>query len=387
MNYPHFSRILVLLIAVFFGSFLTRAQEEEELIFYPFSSDSIAMQEPAIQSHLNVALVLSDIYSKKDMEFSRGFFMGIDNAHLPDQSLTLKLLNGEVPSDSLIYQLDAFEPDVVVATDEKELPAVLINYCSEHGTKLINVFDARSTAYTTNPEIYQILTPSNVFNNTSSQYLSSQLSGNVLVIIGEPDPNDAILKNLILQWPDEDLILIEQESIKNISLSDNVNYTFYPSTGNAKEIKEIMSELTLLASEFPLSGFNVVGRPTWVALNDFNSMIANMEVYIPAKCYFYPGSAAAKKFITEYNERYSHPPIKSYPVYAAMGYDVASYFLPILLDGKASDNYDSIPAAEMLQIYFDMGKASDYAGFHNQGTYLLHFEPWGTLKKEKITLF
>lgn len=331
---------------------------------------------------LRLAVVLSDIYGKKDMEFTRGMLLGMKNSSLPPNSVSLKLINGEIPEDSLYYELETFEPHAVFSTHEKDSPLNLMSYAREHGSKVFNVFDTKGDQYLYNENVFQVLVPSPVFNSNSASYFTQNFPDNVLVVIGELDPSDLLTRDLIIEWPDEDLLMMTIDDLAEFSFDEGTNYLIYPVSASTDDVKTVINETVRLIAESPGANVRVIGRPSWISLNDLNSMISNLEVFIPAKCFFEPSSPAGKAFITDYHSQYGHSPIRSYPVYAVMGYDMAAYVLPLLVTDIRGMNPEWSPE-NMLQSYFDFRK-SGWSGFFNQGAYILHYEPWGTMQKELL---
>lgn len=333
-------------------------------------------------SIMRLTLVLSDIYSKKDMEFTRGFLMGMARAGLSAGSVSLKIINGEIPEDSLQYELELTAPHVVVSTFEKNAPGILRTFSQENGSQLLNAFDAKGDDYLYNSGIFQLLAPSDKFNSEIAGFITRNFSGNVLVLVGEPDLSDDAMLRLIRDWPEEELMILSKQDLGAYVLEDGLNYLFYPLDTSNDEIRDVISEIVRLTANMPSAGVRIFGRPNWIAFNDLNSMISNMEVYIPAKCYFDPASEPSKRFISGYNSMFGHAPIRSYPVYAVMGYDTARYFLPQLLRKMREGETDWAPL-DMEQSYFNI-KKSDWGGFYNSGGYILHYEPWGTMTKELL---
>lgn len=349
-------------------------------ILIPDNLDPGFMVTPS-DSVLNLAIVLSDIYGKKEMEFTRGFLLGMKQANLPAKSVSLKIVNGEIPEDSLTYELQNFQPHVIFTTHDKDVPRSIIQVSKENGARVYNAFDVKGEDYLYNANIYQLLAPSAYFNGKAASYFSENFPDNVLLIVGEPDPSDIILRDMIVAWPDDYLLMISKEDLSRFSLEEGLNYLIYPASGNSSEIKEILEEVVRLMVETPQTGVRIIGRPNWVAFNDLNSLIANQEIFIPEKCYFDPTSSQAKKFISDYHKDYGHAPIRSYPVYAAMGYDASKYLLPNLIDELRGLPVEWNPS-NMTQSYFDIAGSGWSGGFYNKGAFILHFEPWGTLRKE-----
>lgn len=389
-------RFLSLIIFIFCGVTLYSQTLTVEALADPEESESITETLPfplspeleefyqyaQADSIMRLAIVLSDIYSKKDMEFTRGFLMGIKKSSLPENSISLKIINGEISEDSLKYELEIFEPHVIFDTFEKDAPRQLLTYTQLNNNKLIKVFDAKGDEFRYNSAVYQLLAPSESFNASLTRYFMDNYKGNTLFIIGDPDPTEQMMRDLILAWPEDELLIANVEDLSKLSFDTSVNYLVMPVATSNREVKEVLTEIVRMISEVPGAGVRIIGRPNWIAFNDLNSMIANLEVFIPSKCYFEPASESGKKFISDYNTLFSHTPIRSYPVYAVMGYDSAQYLIPGMLNELKGNSYDWQPA-NLLQSYFNLSK-SGWAGYYNNGSFILHFEPWGTMTKEKL---
>lgn len=387
-------KFLLLLASVLIFSTGSFAQSEEGPIESASKSeyaDDLGIQLPADEldeyiryaeadTILRTAIVLSDIYGKKDMEFTKGFLLGINKANLPPSSVALKVINGDIPQDSLEYELSIFGPHLIFTTHEKDVPRKVFTYAAENGAKVVNAFDVRGDEYLYYPNVYQVLSPSQYFNPGISDYINSNFKNNTLVIVGEPDNSDLILKELILAWPIDDLLMVSPEDFSQLQLDGGINYLIYPSIASHEELKQVLSETILLSLDYPDAGIRVIGRPSWIAFNDLSTITANMDVYIPAKCYFDSSSPQGKRFISAYHSRYGHTPIRSYPVYAAMGYDTANYFLPYFVETQRGANLLLYPV-NMIQSYFNMQQPNEGAGKYNTGAFVLHFEPWGSVEK------
>lgn len=330
-------------------------------------------------STLRLAIVMSDIYSKKDTEFVRGMLLGIEKANLPPNSVSLKILNGEVSPDSVSMELSYFDPHLLVSTNDRATPENLISYAVENDRRLVNVFDARSAAYLSSPYVYQVLSPSNTFSSNAGNYLKEHLEGGILLVVGDPDPSDVVLQELLIAWPMENLYVIPKEYLSSFVLDEGLNYLIYPTVAKSQDVKEILEEVEKMMDANPINGFKVIGRQNWVAFSDFSKLFSNLEVYIPVKCYFEQSEPNSKKFISDYKAKFGKTPVKAFPVYAAMGYDVARYFLPKMIGSFTSSGNEN-----MVQLDMDFEEILN-GGYFNKAGYVLHFQPGArSIKKESI---
>lgn len=338
---------------------------------------------PQSDTLTRVALVLSDIYGNKDLEFSRGFLMGLADAKLPKSSVALTIINGEIPEDSLKMTLSAFNPNVIFTTHERDTVKTVLNYSKDNFVKLFNVFDAKGEDYEGNPGVFQLLVPSNRFNANSSSYFLNNFSDNTLLIVGEPVMTDIILRDILVDWPEDKIEVVSKEDLDKTSFEEGTNYIVYPIASAEPDLLGIMDKIRDKISVSPLSGIRVIGRPNWITFKDLNKLVEGTETFIPVKCYFEPSSDVGKEFITAYSKQFGHSPIKSYPVYAVMGYDVASYFMP-LLTGELLGTTGLWNPEEMLQSVFSIKDDGWGNGAYNNGSYILHFYPASQMEKEII---
>lgn len=349
-----------------------------------FVSDSLFVvdDDTLTLEPLRVAIVLSDIYGNKDMEFSRGFVLGLSQDSLPEASIALKIMNGNIPADSLRYEIYDFIPDVLISTFEKESPYFLTEFSNDNPAVLINVFDARNEDYKTLQRKFQILSPTQELSKGVSSYLMENYGDHVLFIVGEPDMSDAVLKELILDWPEEQMLLLTADNYQKFNFEEGVNYLVYPIVSGDKEIADFNARTLKMSQSAPLSGVRIIGRPNWITFNGLKKIFENLEVFIPAKCYFEPTTAEGKRFISLYNSHFKHAPVRSYPVYAAMGYDVAAYMVPELWEFKNGIRTEWTPQ-NMLQTNFNLKQEGD-AGYYNAGNIMVHLLPGGTIEKELL---
>lgn len=330
---------------------------------------------------LRVAIVLSDISANKDNEFTRGFLLGLQQASLPENSVSLKLMNGGVPEDSLYVQLTDYLPHAIFTTYDKECPSAVVNYRNNHFVKIFNVFDAKGEDYKTTPGVYQLLVPSAAFNSDVTSYMRENYGDNTLLIVGNPDGSDQILVDMLVNWPEDKMLLMSAEDFGNFNLEDGENYLIYPVSSEVDDITALVSSIKTGMDKFPFSGVRLIGRPKWIDINNLATILDDTETFVPAKVYFEPASASGKRFITDFRNSYDLFPVKSYPVFAVMGYDSAVYFLP-MLTGELRTSIEEWTPGDMLQSYFNIVNESPETGGYNKGAFLLHYLPGGQMKKE-----
>lgn len=334
-------------------------------------------------SVLRVAIVLADMSGNRDAEFLRGFLLGVQNIDVPEDALSLKVINGQIPADSLNSVLAEFNPNTILSTHEKDTPKVLLDYAQGNYVKFVSVFDAKSDDYKNYPGVYQLLAPSTYFNAETAKYLMNNYADNILLIVNDPEENDQIAWDMIQICPQDQLDFVTSADFPKYNFEEGVNYIIYPTLKADSELTPFITEVQKKIKANPLTGIRVVGRPNWVALKDLEQKVNGVEVLVPAKCYFDPLADASKRFIKDYNAEYGKPPIRSYPVYAVMGSDAARYFIPAVL-GEIRGTKGEWTPEDLVQSYFNFGDEGWGQGAFNKGTYILHYSPGKKLKKDLV---
>lgn len=349
----------------------------------PDDSEGTLLQIEAVDYQpVRAAIILDDIYGKKEMDFSRGFIYGLHKIGMPDNSVALKMVNGGIPADSLVWSLETFQPDVIFTTLDNGCPPAIIDYAGDHSTKIVNVFDTRSDSYSSSPSLVQVLIPSQKFNASSALYLSDSLGGGELVMVGEIEDNDALLKQLLQVWPGENQVSILRDDIPSYKYEPGKKYVFYVTSSSQADIKESLKNITALVSKYPDINFEVIGRPSWIAINDLSKAISGLNVYVPAKCFFDVATAKESRwFIPEFKEMFGSAPIKSYPIYSIMGFDMAKYFMPQIYNEINNIGSTHWPDAEELQLNIVLVNDNWYSGQYNAGSYIINYSPDGKITK------
>lgn len=358
--------------------------ESDSIVLYGDSVDSVIIENIDYQP-VRAALVLDDIYGKKEMDFSRGFIYGLHKIGMPDHSVALKLINGSIPADSLQLTLEGFQPDVIFTTLDNGCHPQLIEYAGEHSTKIVNVFDTRSDNYNNSPSMVQVLIPSQKFNASSAAYLSREFGNAELVMIGEPEENDALLKQLLQTWPGENQVSILRGDVATYKYSPDKQYVFYVTSSGQSDIKESLAAILKVATKNSNIDFKAIGRPSWVAISDLGKATAGLDVYIPAKCFFdVATSKESRWFIPEFKSLFGSSPIKSYPIYSIMGFDMAKYFMPQIYNEINNLGTDHWPETEELQINLVLTNDNWYSGQYNSGSFIVNYTPEGKIVKIPI---
>lgn len=331
---------------------------------------------------VKVALLLDEPSSKKDVDFSRGFLLALDGMKDAPFKISMKVIDGRLSSNSVTEALDEFEPNLLVATADKAFPAFLADYGETNHLEVVNVFDVRNELYEDNPAMIQILTPSSFFNEQVADRIASDYEGRELLMVGVNDSNDAIAELVAEKFPEEKIKKISVNSLADYNITDDGSYLIYAFPQKRDEVNEVLATVKNIREAHPIADISIVGRPSWVTISDsFQGHFDDCEIVVPARCWLNPEKDSVKDFTERYEAMYDQSPVKSFPNFAASGFDVANYFVNSAARNGGDFNKTVNVDAKGIQTDFKLRRVSNWGGFLNPVVYLIKFRPSGMVEE------
>lgn len=349
--------------------------------------DSIHNIDPAESqlAEVRVAMLLDEPSSKKDVDFTRGFFMALDEMKQAPYKINLKVIDGRSSTTSVTDQLEDFSPDLLVATADKTFPAFLADYGETNHVEIINSFDVRNELYLDNPSIVQILTPSSLFNEHAADRIVEDYGDREVLLTGIADENDAIAESIVARIPEDKLKRVSISSLGEYNITDDGSYLIYGFPQKKDDVQELLATVKLMKEAHPTAEITVVGRPSWVTLTDyFRNIYDAADIVVPARCWLDLENGEGKRFYDRFVELYDQEPVKSFPNFAASGYDIARYFIDTASRNGGDFNKAVKAGDDGLQTDFQLQRVSNWGGFLNPVSYLLVFRPSGSIEKVAI---
>lgn len=343
-------------------------------------SDNISLTE------VRIAAILDEPASNRDLDFSRGFLMAIDELKESPYKINFKIIDGRASTTSVTETLDEYEPNLIVATADKNFPAFLADYGNTNHIEVINVFDVKNELYEDNPSMVQILPPSSYFNEQVAARLAEEFNNSKLIIVGATDSGDGIAEILIPTFEEHFKSEVSVADLSDVVLTENDSYLIYANPSKKEEIADIMQGVENLKEKYPDADISIVGRPSWVTLIEtFGDKFGENNVIIPSRVWFDPESSTSSKFSSKFSELFGGTPVKSFPNYAASGYDIAKFFIPSTASnggdfnkGFTGYNHSSVQHDIRLE------RVNNWGGFINPVGYLLKMRNGGYIEKVLI---
>ena len=334
-------------------------------------------------NRVKVALILDDPASKKDIEFTRGFLTALDGMKDTPYKIDFKVIDGRGNQDKTTAVLKEYEPTIVISTADKDFPVYLAEFGDSNGVEVVNVFDLKNELSEGNQSIIQLLPSATYFNQQIGEELAGSYGNRRIVVVGGKDSGDGIAEVFLSKVPASNVDNVSVSNLSTYTISPDKEYLFYCYPTRKDEVADILQGVENLKENEPFADIVVIGRQNWVTLADsYADKFGEAGVIIPSRVWFDTESSAGKKFIRTFNSLFGAAPMKSFPNFAASGYDVANFFIPSAAKngGDFNKKYD-VTDKEMVQSEIRLDRVSNWGGFINQVGYLVRFRPGGYIER------
>lgn len=333
------------------------------------------------ETKVKVAILSETPSSNKDVEFIRGFLTGVNSLKDNGFKVDLKVVDGSMPDDDILNALNEFGPSLVFITYDKNVPPFVCEYASAARVPVVNAFDVKSEEFTTNPYFVQLLTPSNYFNDCVASNVYEKYGDYKLVLVGQEDSSDQLAASLRKYWNPSSITSVPETSLESFTMTDGGKYLFYGYSIKKTEVQKLLQDVNTIKESAPFADYLVLGRPNWIVFDSsLSEDLHRVNTYIPSRFYFDGDSESARQFSAAYKSLFNRNPVKSLPLYAGVGYDNATYFIPNMAENGCDINALT-SSINTIQSEFDLKRVSNWGGFINPPVYLVRFTPFDTIDK------
>jgi len=327
----------------------------------------------------------------RDLEFVRGFLLAIDRNKPQGYKLNLHVRCADPATlsiESLAADSVISTSSMIITTYDKDFPAPLGKFAATRGIKVINTFDAKSDLYLTSPDVVQLLTPSAEFYDACADYLLASKPDSKYIFMADDDADGECVSLILLERLIRDSRSYETvesyAALADYQFDPTQSYVIVSDLNKRSDISKFLNALERSIDNNPGARISVVGRPTWIVYADaLKTKLQKCDTYIPSRFFLDSTQGEVTAFEKAYEAAFGSAPLKSFPGYAAMGYDVAEYFINAFVSGRG-DISDADSSTDALQIDIRMSRPEVWSGMLNENVYLIHFTPYNTIDKLRL---
>lgn len=332
---------------------------------------------------IRFAVVSGSQTSRRDREIMRGVLMAVDKLKNRGSKITLKMLEGN-NSESVLGELDTFNPTIVMSTAETDFPEWLAKYGNDSRVPVINTLDVKNVDFQSNPYMVQLITTPDYFNEEVANWIFQKYGSYSLVFTGEKDPNDALAESLQSIWDPSRVRSRSVEDLRSLPLNAQGKYLLYSFPTKKADVVEFLDAVNDAKTKTPEAEVTVIGRPNWIVYDEaLSEKFHNADVQIPARFYMSKSERNNSEFSLHYRQLFNAAVPNTFPVYSGIGYDTALYFLQGLSDSKGDINAMGRPDG-MVQSEFELERPSNWSGIMNRAVFMVRFTPYDSIEKTVV---
>lgn len=332
---------------------------------------------------IRFAVVSGSQTSRRDREIMRGVLMAVDKLKNSGSKITLKMLEGN-NSESVLGELDTFNPTIVMSTAETDFPEWLARYGNDTRVPVINTLDVKNVDFQSNPYMVQLITTPDYFNEEVANWIFQKYGSYSLVFTGEKDPNDALAESLQSIWDPSRVRSRSVEDMRSLPLNAKGKYLLYSFPTKKADVVEFLDAVNDAKTKTPEAEVTVIGRPNWIVYDEaLSEKFHNADVQIPARFYMSKSERNNSEFSLHYRQLFNAAVPNTFPVYSGIGYDTALYFLQGLSDSKGDINAMGRPDG-MVQSEFELERPSNWSGIMNRAVFMVRFTPYDSIEKTVV---
>lgn len=323
----------------------------------------------------------------RDKDFLRGFLMGVNTLRTAGTTVGVKVVPVKDTSDlaSGLNSVRDLRPNLIVASFEKDFPEELARFGAENNIDIVNAFDAKSDLYKNNHSMIQLLIPSADMNKKIAEEVFRLSDGKTVVFIADDasdsDSFSAFLKNMLRKQNRMFIDYPSTASLRDFTLTAGEGYIIVPNLSRRSDIMTYLEYVGALIKEDPSLDVATIGRPTWVTIADSQeNNLKDANTYIPSRFYINSSDSDYELFNRDFERFYNDEPVRSFPAYAPMGYDIARYFINALLSGR--DDFAGFTSpVRNVELDFDLMRPDSLSGLVNENMFFIHYSPSGMVRK------
>lgn len=332
---------------------------------------------------IRFAVVSGSQTSRRDREIMRGVLMAVDKLKNSGSKITLKMMEGN-NSESVLGELAAFNPTIVMSTAETDFPEWLARYGNDTRVPVINTLDVKNVDFQSNPYMVQLITTPDYFNEEVANWIFQKYGSYSLVFTGEKDPNDALAESLQSIWDPSRVRSRSVEDLRSLPLNAKGKYLLYSFPTKKADVVEFLDAVNDAKTKTPEAEVTVIGRPNWIVYDEaLSEKFHNADVQIPARFYMSKSERNNSEFSLHYRQLFNAAVPNTFPVYSGIGYDTALYFLQGLSDSKGDINAMGRPDG-MVQSEFELERPSNWSGIMNRAVFMVRFTPYDSIEKTVV---
>lgn len=340
---------------------------------------------------VNIAIVLPFQLHKTDAprqaylytDFLKGFMIALDSiGKMTTTKIKVNVYDTEHnlnKTDSILALPEMMDMRLILAPTEPKQFDRICEFGRKNNIDVLNCFATKVENQQNNPNLLQVNTPTPILINNLTNWFGTRFKECSIVYLVDANNDgsemfEGIKNNLSATGVSTQTLKVDGElSFEALSreLNPGSNYVFIPSNSSKSLLKKVLPALKKAKTERFDCEINMLGYPEYILyLKEYQSDLMAVDTYMFSR-FFNTKGFKTRNVENSYSKWYGGTMLDSYPNMGIFGFDVASYLINTLGNGKAinpeADTYKGI------QTGFKFNREDGWEGLINEAITLVHF--------------
>lgn len=351
---------------------------------FPQQSGPEKMQQ--ITMGVLLPLTQKNSEGEKMIEFYQGLLLAVEDLKNQGTSVTVYTYDcGKSVSDmkSALTRPGLSGADIIFGPLASAQIPVLGDFCKQNKIKLVIPFTSQCDEVYKNPYLYLSNVPKSMLFEETYRLLQSQFANDHFIIWncgGEKEDDREFISGLKKKLKAYGISYKEaaagSDALK-AQMSSAKKNIIVPTSSTLKSLNSLTGELNSLKTSAPEYRFSLLGHPEWQIYTA--SQLDNFfrfDTYIYSSFYKNMNKSACGPFERRFEKDFHAGLQNTFPSFGMLGYDLGRFFLLGLSDyGSGFNSKISSLKTAPLQNDFHFQRTSNWSGFINKKTELIHYTP------------
>lgn len=329
---------------------------------------------------------------EKMTEFYEGFLLGVKE--LKEKGYNAEIYAFDIGTEtdtkkleSLLGTAEMNDLDFIVGGVSNQQIDVISRFSKKTGIKYVIPFGTKSRVAATNPHVFQATTsPSNLYDWVTTAFIDHFKDHNIIFVSekGSDNNKNDFVSELKKALTRENIPFKTQGATENLvkelksKLSTSSQNMIIPTSSSDNTLKRIFYYLQTIDSP----NVSLFGYPEWQTYTHEYSQLHKYNTYLYSIFYLDEKQYKVQSVKEQYTRWYNKNIINSYPRFAFLGYDVATFFMTAVHKyGANFENNIHEVHVPILQAAACFERENDKGGYINTGIFFVHYKTDSSVEK------
>ncbi len=349
------------------------------------------MLEDRRKSDINIGIILPFQLHKSAppkqaylyTDFYKGFLLALDSLkNVTSRKVNVKVYDTQHNlnvTDSLLALPEMLALNVIIAPSEPKQLERINNFGQKNNIDVLNCFSTKNDDYLTNPNVYEVNTPSNRFASAVLRWFDTEFGTSEVIFLEDPDAEAKdiytdIRSHIVASGMHHTTVSLAGGDLTFDRVSRAMNpgarYVFIPSSSSKNVLKKIVRALKQAKEERFDCDMALLAYPEYVLyLKDYQDDLQTIDTYMFSR-FFNAKGFRTRDFDTLYRRWFGGQTLVAYPNMGLLGYDTAMFIVGAL---NASGSLEGGRTHKGIQTSFRFERDNPAGGYVNQAIDVVHF--------------